>query len=170
MIKPEFESLEAIAIAFPDEESCLKHLEKLRWSGFVTSPFDPISKVYKCSGNRFRCRNTGKYFNAKTGTLFYNSKIELQKWFMALWLISNAKTKITSTELGLELGITQKSAWYLLRRIKKHLGITSVGKHKIKNTVKLKSSTQKSMAIEEIEVVVESEKRQLLQWLQMLKK
>ena len=170
MINTEFESIEAIAIAFPNEDYCIQHLENLRWNGFVTSPFDPLSKVYKCSGNRYRCRNTGKYFNAKTGTLFYNSKIELQKWFMALWLISNAKTKMTSTELGIQLGITQKSAWFLLRRIKKHLGMAPTTPKIGKKATDFPETAIVNKSIEEIEVVVESEKLQLLQWLQTLKK
>ena len=164
----EFESLEAIILAFPDEESCMRHLEQLRWNGFVSSPFDPLSKVYKCAGDRYRCRNTGKYFNAKTGTLFYNSKIELQKWFMALWLLSNSKSTITSTHLGIALGITQKSAWYLLRRIKKHLGTPNIEKTKRKKIGKLETPIQNA-TLDEI-VVVESEKLQLTEWLQMLKK
>ena len=170
MVNLEFESIEAIANAFPDEESCMQHLEYLRWNGFVTSPFDPFSKVYTCSGNRYRCRNTGKYFNAKTGTLFYNSKIELQKWFMAIWIITNSKKNITSTELGIDLGITQKSAWYLLRRIKRHLGIgaNETGTNKPKQ--KIGTILKRDLTIEEIDVVIEKDKLQMLEWLQLLKK
>jgi hypothetical protein len=170
MVNLEFESIEAIANAFPNEESCMQHLEYLRWNGFVTSPFDPFSKVYKCSGSRYRCRNTGKYFNAKTGTLFYNSKIELQKWFMAIWIITNAEKNITSTELGVDLGITQKSAWYLLRRIKRQLGIGAVETGPNKPEQKIGTVSQKDLTIEEIDVVVEKDKLQMLEWLQLLKK
>ncbi len=170
MVNLEFESIEAIANAFPNEESCMQHLENLRWNGFVTSPFDPFSKVYKCSGNRYRCRNTGKYFNAKTGTIFYNTKIELQKWFMAIWIITHAKRNITSTELGVDLGITQKSAWYLLRRIKKHLGIGFVAPDRIKQRTQRGIASKTDQSIEEIDIVVEKDKLQMLEWLQLLKK
>lgn len=56
--------------AFPNEESCIKYLEMLRWNGKVVSPFDPTSKVYKCSNGKYKCRNSGKYFDVKTGTVF----------------------------------------------------------------------------------------------------
>lgn len=54
----------------------------MRWHGYVTSPFIEGSKVYKCKNNRYRCKESGKYFNVKTGTLFDNTKIPLRKWFM----------------------------------------------------------------------------------------
>ena len=47
---------------FPNEESCIRYFEAIRWKNGVVSPFDPTSKVYKCKDNRYKCRNTGKYF------------------------------------------------------------------------------------------------------------
>lgn len=167
MLSTEFKSIEDLVRAFPDEESCIVYLEKLRWNGFTESPFDPISKVYECKNNRYRCRNTGKYFNVKTGTIFYNSKIELQKWFMAIWIISTAKKPITSTALAQELGMTQKSAWYMIQRIKNHLGIIPKLPEKVKSTA---LKVPKAKAIAEIEVVVEKDKLKMLEWLQLLKK
>lgn len=165
----DYTSIAEITAAFPDEETCISHLEKLRWDGFVVSPFDPISTVYACKGGRYRCRNTGKYFNAKTGTIFYNSKIELQKWFIAIWMLSKTDQPITSTQLGKDLGITQKSAWYMIQRIKTYLGIEpdpeAVKKMKI---AQFKSRSSQKMP--EIEVVVEKDKMQMLEWLQLLKK
>jgi transposase-like protein len=69
----------------------IEYLEQMRWGGIVESPFDSESKVYKCSKNRYKCKNTGKYFNVKTGSMFENSKISLQKWFLAIWLITSGK-------------------------------------------------------------------------------
>ena len=66
MINRDFNSILELMQAFPDEQSCIDHLEALRWNGYVISPFDPLSKVYKCKNNRYRCANTGKYFNVKT--------------------------------------------------------------------------------------------------------
>jgi hypothetical protein len=65
-----------ISKAFPNEQACIDHLEALRWKGNVVSPFDSASTVYKCKGNKYRCKNTGKYFNVKTGTMFDNTKVE----------------------------------------------------------------------------------------------
>lgn len=59
MINRDFNSILELMQAFPDEQSCIIHLEALRWDGYVISPFDPLSKVYKCKNNRYRCANTG---------------------------------------------------------------------------------------------------------------
>jgi hypothetical protein len=106
---------------FPDEQTCIEHLEKIRWNGHIISPFDPTSKVYKCEGNTYHCRNTDKKFNVKTATLFDSSKISLQKWFMAIWLITSHKKDISSVQLSKDLGVTQKTAWTMLKTIKQNL-------------------------------------------------
>ena len=77
MINTNFQSIIELLKAFPDEQTCINHLEQLRWNGNVVSPFDATSQVYKCAGNKYKCKNTGKYFNVKTNTLFDNTKI---KW------------------------------------------------------------------------------------------
>ena len=64
----DFKSLPEFSKLFPDEQACIAFLEKERWGDHVVSPFDPESKVYKCKGNRYKCKNTGKYFNVRTGT------------------------------------------------------------------------------------------------------
>jgi len=104
--------------AFPDEQTCINHLEALRWNGRVISPFDPTSKVYKCKGNKYRCLNTKKYFNVKTRTIFEDTKVPLQKWFMALYVFSSHKKGISSHQLAKDIGVTQKTAWFLLHRLR----------------------------------------------------
>lgn len=161
MINKEFSSISAIIDAFPDEQSCIEHLEKLRWNNNAVSPFDSFSKIYSCSGNRYRCQNTGKYFNVKTGTVFHNSRISLQKWFIAIWIVANQQN-ISSVALGRILDITQKTAWYMLHRIKLYIGESekSVSKHKkiskAKTPIATSISDQGSMP--------------LVEWLQSLKK
>jgi transposase-like protein len=123
MFNKEIKSVLDLIKAFPDEQTCIDHLEILRWDGEVVSPFDATSKVYKCKGNKFQCKNTGKYFNVKTNTIFDNTKIELQKWFLAIWLVTSYKKGISSVQLAKELDITQKSAWFLLQRIRNCFGI-----------------------------------------------
>ncbi len=66
----DFKSVVELLDTFKDEQSCIEHLECLPWDGNVVSPFAPTSVVYKCKNNRYRCKNTGKYFNVKTNTLF----------------------------------------------------------------------------------------------------
>lgn len=123
MINTSFKSILDLIKAFPDEQSCIDHLEKLRWDGDVVSPFDPDSKVYNCKGNKYRCKNTGKYFNVKTNTIFDNTKLGLQKWFLAIYIVSSHKKGISSLQLSRDLDITQKSAWFMLQRIRKCFGI-----------------------------------------------
>ena len=113
-----FKSIFDLIKAFPDEQTCINHLEDLRWNGNVISPFDETSIVYKCKGNKYRCKNTGKYFNVKTGTIFDNTKIPLQKWFMALYVFSSHKKGISSHQLAKDISVTQKTAWFLLHRLR----------------------------------------------------
>ncbi|MEO7048977.1 MAG: IS1595 family transposase [Ferruginibacter sp.] len=115
---PEFKSIFDLIKAFPTEQSCIDHLERLQWEGNPVSPFDAASKVYKCAGNKYKCKNTGKYFNVRTGTIFDNTKIPLQKWFMALYVFSSHKKGISSHQLARDISVTQKSAWFLLHRLR----------------------------------------------------
>lgn len=131
----DFNSLIDLFKAFPDEQSCINHLEQLRWNGFVVSPFDPTSKVYKCKDNKYRCKNTGKYFNVKTNTLFDSSKIELRKWFAAIWLVTSHKKGISSLQLSRDIDVTQKTAWFMLQRIRNCFGIEN--NDDLNNTVEI---------------------------------
>lgn len=119
----EFNSILDLIKAFPDEQTCINHLEWLRWNGNVVSPFDPSSKVYDCKGNKYKCKNTGKYFNVKTATLFDNTKLPLQKWFLAIYLVTSHKKGISSLQLSRDIDVTQKSAWFMLQRIRECFGI-----------------------------------------------
>lgn len=123
MINKDFNSILELMQAFPDEQSCIDHLEALRWNGNVVSPFDPASKVYDCKGNKYKCKETGKYFNVKTNTIFDNTKLPLQKWFLAIWLATSHKKGISSIQLSKDIGITQKSAWFMLQRIRECFGL-----------------------------------------------
>lgn len=115
---PEFKSIFDLLKAFPNEQTCINHLERLRWNGNVISPFDENSKVYKCKNNKYKCKNTGKYFNVRTNTIFDNTKIPLQKWFLALYVFSSHKKGISSHQLAKDISVTQKSAWFLLHRLR----------------------------------------------------
>lgn len=114
----DFKSIIDLIRKFPTEQSCIDYLEGIRWNDIVVSPFDNTSTVYKCKDNKYRCRNTGKYFNAKTNTIFEGSKISLQTWFMAIYLFTSHKRGISSYQLASDLNITQKSAWFMLQRIR----------------------------------------------------
>lgn len=117
-----FRSLSDLLHALPDEESCIAYLEWIVWKGKVVSPYDPQSQVYKCKGHNYKCKNTGKYFNARTNTMFYRSSVPLQKWFMAIWLFMAHRKGLSSVQLSKDIGVTQKTAWAMLHRIRKCFG------------------------------------------------
>lgn len=118
MFSGNFKSIADLILNFSNETKCIEFLELQRWNGNVVSPFDPSSKVWKCKNYRYRCVNTGKYFNVKTATLFDNTKIPLQKWFIAIWLLTSHKKGTSSIQLGKDLGITQKECLVLISTYK----------------------------------------------------
>ncbi|HYG15310.1 MAG TPA: IS1595 family transposase [Bacteroidia bacterium] len=107
-----------VVTIFSTDSRCIKHLEHIRWKGNVISPFDASSTVYKSKNNRYKCRNTNKYFNVRTGTIFEDSKIPLTKWFMAIYLALSDKKGISSYQLSRYISVTQKTAWFMLHRIR----------------------------------------------------
>ncbi|GAA4909347.1 IS1595 family transposase [Mucilaginibacter defluvii] len=88
------------------------------WRGNVVSPFDKNSSVYKCANGKYKCRNTNKYFTVLTGSIFEATKIPLQKWFMAIYFITAHKKGISSHQLARDIEVTQKTAWFMLHRIR----------------------------------------------------
>lgn len=120
----EFTSLLDLLQAFPTEESCIAYLEKQLWGdGEPVSPYDPTSKVYRRSDGMYRCKNTGKNFNVRIGTIFEGSKVSLQKWFVAIYLITTESKGISSICLANHLHVTQKTAWYMSQRIREAFNI-----------------------------------------------
>lgn len=118
MIDFKFSTITELIRTFSDEQKCIAFLEQIIWEENPVSPFDVESKVYKCKDNRYRCKSTGKYFNIKTGTIFENTKVKLQDWFIAIWLYTSHKGGLSSMELQREIGVTQKTAWFMLQRIR----------------------------------------------------
>jgi transposase-like protein len=123
-----FKSIHDFLAVFPDEQACINHLTQIRWGGVIVSPFDETSKVYVCADNKFKCKNTGKYFNCKTGTIFESTNIKLMKWFLALYVFSSHKKGISSYQLAKDIDVTQKSAWFMLHRLRYAFGNTEMPK------------------------------------------
>ncbi len=132
-----FKGLIDLQKVFPTEKSCIKYLEKHRWNGIITSLFDPTSKVYKLGDGWYKCKNTGKRFNVKTGTIFKGTRIPLQTWFWALYNLVNSKKGISSYQLSGDTGITQKSAWHLLKDLRSSLEQSNFIKDIFKNEVEI---------------------------------
>jgi transposase-like protein len=117
-----FNSLSELVTRFKDEETCIRYLEVIQWGEKPVSPFDPTSKVYRCSGNKYKCSKTGKYFNARYGTIFHRSSIPLQKWYMAIWIFMTHRKGLSSVQLGKDISVTQKTAWMMLQKIRECFG------------------------------------------------
>ena len=106
---------------FSDPEVCHQYLVKLRWPSGVACPRCGNRKVYYIMTRRlWQCKekHQKRQFSAKVGTIFEDSAIPLDKWLTALWLIASAKNGISSYELHPAIGVTQKTAWFMLHRIR----------------------------------------------------
>lgn len=119
-----FNSIIALANHFNSEKRCRDFITEQRWHKVVVCPFCGSIHVYTCSNgdNQFKCGDCHKRFSCLVGTIFQNTKLSLQKWFMAMYLISSHKKGISSHQLGRDLHITQKSAWYILHKVRTLFG------------------------------------------------
>lgn len=118
MIK-NFDSLFDLMDAFPDEQSCIDHLRAIRWRNGEFCPHCGGTKIYTFSDRKtFKCGDCRDRFSIKVGTIFEGTKLTLRKWFMAIWMITNHPKGIASTTLAKDLKITQKSAWFVLHRLR----------------------------------------------------
>lgn len=106
---------------FPDDDAAREHFERVRWSGSIDCPCcgtkDKSTPDKRRPGYR-RCRDCRHYFTVRTGTVFERSHIELRKWLYAMYLLETSRKGISSLQLSKEIGITQKSAWFLLHRLR----------------------------------------------------
>jgi transposase-like protein len=117
------ETLQAAVVFFSNPDTCLKAAIELRWHGGpVTCPtcgsqdvhFIATRKMWRCKG----AKHTRQQFSVRIGTVMEDSPLSLDKWLLAMWLLASAKNGISSYELHRAIGISQKSAWFLLHRIR----------------------------------------------------
>ncbi len=125
MIK-QFESLIELLKVFSDEQACIDHLAELRWQNGIVCPHCQSNrKIHKFSDNRrYKCADCRKQFTVRVGTIFEDSKLPLQKWFIAFYLVTSHKKGISSTQLAKDISVTQKTAWFVLQRIR-HIASTA---------------------------------------------
>lgn len=121
-----FKSLPQLLDYFKEEATCIEYYEQIRWQGEPTCPHCGAEKPYRTTRG-FKCSNNECYkkFTVKVGTIFHNSKIPLRIWFAAIWLATNHKKGISSVQLSIDLNITQKTAWFVLHRIREMLKVKS---------------------------------------------
>jgi len=108
---------------FPTQESCVKYLEKKRWNGEPVCLYCGSDKVShhkeKNQSSRLQCSTCKRSFSVTMGTIFHDSRIPLQKWFLAISLILNAKKGISSRQLARDLEVHVETAWSMGHRIRK---------------------------------------------------
>lgn len=118
MIK-RFYSLIDMLKTFPDEQSCIDHFTAIKWAEKKQCPHCGSEKIYHFSNNRtHKCAQCRKKFSIRVGAIFEDSKIPLQKWFMAIYLTTSHKKGISSVQLAKDIDVTQKTAWFMLHRLR----------------------------------------------------
>jgi transposase-like protein len=124
-------TLQATIQFFSDYDNCRKFMAFVRWmDGVVRCPRCQSEKVtYLEKARVYRCygKHPKQKFSLKVGTVFEDSPIPLEKWLPAVWLIVNCKNGISSYEISRALGVTQKSAWFMLHRIRKAMQDGTLG-------------------------------------------
>jgi transposase-like protein len=125
-------TLQSAIVYFSKPENCNAFMIAMRWpDGQVVCPTCGAEKVtYLAKANVYKCyeKHPRAKFSLKVGTIFEDSPLGLDKWLTAIWLIANAKNGISSYELSRSLGITQKSAWHVLHRIRLAMQNGSINK------------------------------------------
>lgn len=117
-----FTTLPELFDFFIDEEICRQYLEQQRWGGTPACPFCGVINPYR-TNRGFKCRekSCGKKFSVTVGTVYEKSKISIRLWFGAIYLCTSSKKGISSLQASRQLGTTQKTAWFLLHRVREML-------------------------------------------------
>jgi transposase-like protein len=123
-------TLQQAIVHFSNPDNCLNFMVERRWPKGVECPtcgskdvrFIPTRRLWECKN-----RHARKQFSTKVGTIMEDSAIPLDKWLIAMWMLANCKNGISSYEIGRALGITQKSAWFMLHRIRLAMHKESLG-------------------------------------------
>lgn len=114
----QFKSLTDLANYFKDEQTCAKYLAEKRWHGTPSCPRCNCRKIYCRGDGRFVCADCGYTFSVKAGTIFQDTKLPLLTWFKAIFLLCNCKQGISTRQLATTIGVTQKTSWFILQKIR----------------------------------------------------
>lgn len=109
---------------FPDQETARLYLGSCLWPDGVRCPFCASERITARKGGYYRCNacRDGENFTVRTNTIFERSHIPLHKWVYAMYLVVTARKCISSMQLAKEIGVTQKSAWLMLQRLREACG------------------------------------------------
>lgn len=117
---------------FPTQEECIAYLERLKWAGTSECPHCKSLQVRRRNDTsvgrigRWNCHDCRATFKVTHGTLFQGTKIPLQKWFLAISLMANAKKSLSSHQLARDLGLKQKTAWSMMMKIRAEMAKENV--------------------------------------------
>ena len=106
---------------FPNEESARVYFETNRWGNEPSCGHCGSTSVTECKNHKpmpYRCKDCRAHFSVRTGTVLAESRLPLQKWLLAIFMLTSARKGIPSTQMARELGVTQKTAWFLAQRIR----------------------------------------------------
>lgn len=120
-LKPKTLSTFAFFQKFPNEEAARLHFEAQRWGDTPVCGHCGSVSVTECKDHKpmpYRCKDCRKHFSVRTGTVLAESRLPLQKWLLAIFMLTSARKGIPSSQIARELGVTQKSAWFLAQRIR----------------------------------------------------
>lgn len=115
-----FTNLKELIESMPTEQVCREYLAKQRWPhGKTICPYCSCGKCYIVNkGKRYKCSECKRLFSVTVGTVFQDSNISLAKWFMAIYLIGSHKKGISSYQVAKDIGVSQKSGWFMLHRVR----------------------------------------------------
>jgi len=119
MNKPK--TLQQAILYFSNPDNCLNLVAKLRWPDGVECPVCGRKDArFLANQRKWQCKTMHHHrqFSVKVGTIFEDSPLPLDKWLIAIWMVANCKNGVSSYEVARTLGITQKSAWFMLHRIR----------------------------------------------------
>src|ERR1035437_1581286 len=105
---------------YSDEDRCIAYMVSRRWPNGVTCPTCGSKDVlYLANQRRWKCRSKHplRQFSVKVGTIFEDSPLSLTKWLPVVWMLGSCKNGISSLEIHRAIGVTQKTAWFMLHRI-----------------------------------------------------
>ncbi len=114
-------SLQEAIVYFSNPDNCLSYLVARRWPNGVVCPtcgsenvsFNASRRIWQCGSHHAK-----RQFSVKVGTIFEDSPIGLDKWLAAMWMVANCKNGVSSWEIHRSIGVTQKSAWFMLHRLR----------------------------------------------------
>jgi transposase-like protein len=116
-INPSLMNIIGIYKRFPTQESCLEYLMQIRWNGTPSCPYCKSTRSSKLK-SRFHCNNCNASYSVLVGTIFKGTKLELQKWFLAVSLILNGKKGYSARQLARDIEINPNTAWLMLMKIR----------------------------------------------------